>query len=224
MANLPALASQLQGRQGVDPKLYSIITQIAAELEALKNPIPTPTFIDFGQVADAPIAPQEFTVSFTSTHVLLNWDDIESADLYDVREGSDWDNAERVALTPTSFLTLNPTNVGEHIFLIGSRSGDSESLAQLEVIFTIPSLGYLSITPNVLDNFVRLSWTIPTSTFEIDYYEVEREGILLGRVPATFITHFENIAGTVAYSIIPIDIAGNRGPEITENVVVRSPY
>ena len=223
MANLPALASQLQGRQAIDPKLYSVITQIAADLEALKYPVPIATALAFASSEDKPPSPTEYTVSFTSTHVLLNWDDIDGVDLYDVREGDDWDSAERVALTPTSFLTLNPTNVGEHVFLIGSRNAGGESIERLTVTFTIPSLGYLVITPNVLDNFVRLSWTIPTSTFEIDYYNIEREGILLGRVPATFVTHFENIAGTISYSVTPVDIAGNNGPEITESVVVRSP-
>ena len=225
MANLSALQSAIQGIQSTDPRLYNVLSVLASEVETLKNPIPEPPSLDFVEGVNKPPVPTEYTVEFTNTHILINWDnpDEVAIDLFDVREGDDWETATRVALIPTSFLTLNPTNVGEHTYLIGSRGPGGESVAQLQVQFTIPALGYLVITPSVLDNFVRLSWTIPTSTFAIDYYNVEREGIVLGRIPATFVTHFENTAGEVTYSISPVDIAGNIGPKITEDVIVRSP-
>ena len=222
--NLSAVAAGLQGRQGIDPKLYGIISMIVEQIETLKNPIPVPSTLELSSLGK-PSAPTNFEVEFTESHVLINWEILSSNEItfFDVREGDDWDSAERVALVPTSFLSLNPTNVGTHVYLIGSVGPGGESVGQLEVTFTIPPLGYLSITCDVLDNFVRFSWTIPESTFAIDYYLVEREGISIGRVPGTIFTHFESIAGTIAYSISPVDIAGNIGPKITENCTVRSP-
>ena len=222
--NLSAVACGLQGRQGVDPKLYGVISMIVAEIETLKNPIATPIDIEISSL-DKPLSPTVYEVEFTESHVLINWTNPDASNIsfFDVREGSDWDSAERIALVPASFLALNPTNVGDHVYLIGSVGPSGESVDRLKITFTIPPLEYLSITCDVLDNFIRFSWTIPKSIFTIDYYLVEREGIAIGRVPGTIFTHFESIAGTIAYSVSPVDIAGNIGPKITESCTVRNP-
>lgn len=232
--NLSAVASQLQGRQGIDPKLFSVITQIASELETLKNPIsreirPDIPSGDPDVPTDLPpLNPGQFDVEYTSTNVIIRWGKVDGADLYDVREGSDWDTAEQVALTPTAFIVLNPVHVGTHTYLVGTRNSlGEESETQSEVEFIIPPIGYISVSVTVIDNNVRLTWTRPPSTFEIDYYRIRRtfdgETTLVGRVSANFISYFENTAGSYSYSITPVDIAGNHGPEIIEDVVLENP-
>ena len=97
------------------------------------------------------------------------------------------------------------------------------SVERLEVTFTVPPLGYLSIESTVIDNFIRLEWEEPSSTFDIDYYIFKRGDVRKGRISNTFLNYFESSAGTNEYSIAPVDIAGNVGPEISESVVVRNP-
>ena len=142
---------------------------------------------------------------------------------FDVRRGENWDEAERIALIPIGLLILDPVNVGIHTYLIGTSGPGGNSVERLEVTFTIPPLGYLSIESTVIDNFIRLEWEEPSSTFDIDYYIFKRGDVRKGRISNTFLNYFESSAGTNEYSIAPVDIAGNIGPEISESVVVRNP-
>ena len=50
-----------------------------------------------------------------------------------------------------------------------------------------------------------------------------REQTLVGRQDGTFAIVFETSGGTFLYRVIPVDLAGNRGPEASISVAVRQP-
>ena len=204
--------------------LHSLLTAVISALEPLKNPIPKETTISLPE-GEKLLIPTTYEVTLNKNNVTISWDnpDVAAISYFDVRRGDDFETAERVAFIPIGLLILNPVNVGEHRYLIGSVGPGGESIDQLEVTFTIPALGYLSIESTVIDNFIRLEWEEPESTFDIDYYIFKRGNVRKGKISNTFLNYFESSAGTNTYSIAPVDIAGNVGPEISESVEVRNP-
>ena len=222
MANLSSLLSGLQGRQNIDPRLYDVVKILASEVETLKNPTARFQHLEYSPSDDVPSATTG-SYTLTKTNVLLSWNDVEGADYYDVRKGSDWETAERIGLPIASALALNPINVGITSYLIGTVKDGEISTSRLQIDVVVPALGYLSLETTVLDNFVLIRWIEPTTTFRIDYYKFERGNVLIGNSPNTFITYFERAAGDVDYFFTPVDIAGNEGPEVCIQVTVRNP-
>lgn len=119
---------------------------------------------------------------------------------------------------------IDPVLYGTHTYLIKTIDVNGNySSASTQVIFTLTQIPAPSISPQVIDNNVLLYWTEPVSTFNIDHYELLKDGVVRGIVTATFSTFFEAVAGTYTYSIIGYDVAGNASLEGSVAVDVNQP-
>lgn len=148
------------------------------------------------------------------TFLRLSWDDISGAFRYEVRYGTDWSTATPLLRTSANVVNLDPEElnltVGNHTFLvrpvdISGNYGDTIS----SVVFTVPAVGTPDLSLDVIGNSVVLRWTVPMSTWKIDYYIIYRDAVEDGRLNGTFKLLQELAGGTYDYSIAAVDIVGN---------------
>jgi hypothetical protein len=158
-----------------------------------------------------------FSYSLSSTSVNLSWtapSPIGSTIFYEIRQGADWDTAAFVLRTPSLGAALNPLPVGSTQYLIKTLNGlGDESVDSATTTVVVPALGIPEVTANVIDNNVLLTWTEPTSSFIVDYYEVLKDGVVQGELSGTFMSLFETVSGSYVYGVIAYDIAGNASAE-----------
>ena len=114
--------------------------------------------------------------------------------------------------------------MGSTIYRIKTINSNGDySVEETKVEVIVPPIGGLVITATVIDNNVLLSWTKPTTTFNIDYYEITKNGSVIGQNRSTFFVTFETVSGTYTYGVTAIDIAGNESDESTIAAEVRQP-
>lgn len=165
-----------------------------------------------------------FTYTLLPLGIKLEWDRPTNATLFEIRKGSSWESASRQLVTSTLSAVLDGQPVGSHIYLIKGQAVDgsqSEVPAIREVI--VPALGDIFVNGSVIDNFVMLSWTVPTSAFRIDYYIITKDGNEIGRSTGTFAPVFENTSGTYQYGVQAVDIFGNMSAIATKDFEVSQP-
>ena len=194
ISNKNVVDSLIQGVQRSNPRLYEILHLMNQNFGYLLDDL-TPVFerITTGDILTTPpAAPTDLSYTILPTGVLLSWVESEpeglgEVALYDVRYGTDWDTATRITRTPNLNVLLSPLTVGNHTYLIksiGTTGTPSKNTA--DIVITIPSMGSISLTANCIDNNVLLSWTIPTHSFNIDHYNITRNGSAYGQVNSTF--------------------------------------
>jgi len=165
-----------------------------------------------------------FTHTVNSDGVVLSWEnpDDPTPRWYDIRLGTLWGTADRVAVTSATQFNLGPVASGTYLIKALNRNG-AESPNAASTVVTIPALGTISVTATVIDNNVLLKWTAPTSLFAIDYYTVKKGGTVIGTIKGTFTAIYEQASGTFTYSITPVDIGGNSGTPATVDAIVNTP-
>ena len=216
----------IQGIQLENPRLYQILMELNGGLLTMqeeifpliiKDRLPTST------VGILP-APPSFTFAFQPTSVRFFWSQVEQAFGYEIREGLLWDTATFRVRTASLQVDLDPLLSGSYYFLIktinsaGEYSDDPRS-----VLVDVPAISAVIIAREVIDNNVLLRWTLPSSTFRIIYYEISKSGVVVGQVDSTFFATFENVAGTYTYTVLGVDVIGNRGLPADITVQVASP-
>jgi hypothetical protein len=202
-----------------DPKLYETIKIVAEQLDAVTlhlNPIQEVTArSQSAQELPPPVV--TFTYSLSTTAVILSWtapDPIGSTVFYEIRQGADWDSATFVLRTPSLSAALNPLAIGSTQYLIKTLNGlGDECVDTATTTVVVPALGIPVVTAQVIDNNVLLTWTEPSSSFTVDYYEVLKDGVVQGELSGTFMALFESTAGSYTYGVIAYDIAGNASAE-----------
>lgn len=219
------LNSLLQGYQHADPRLYDILSGLIGSVEDLQDTV-FPIVEQISNITEEPIpdVPLNFAYSTTLRNLILTWSAAANARTYEIRRGSDWDTASQVTVTGITEVRLDPIAVGTTRYLLKALNGNGEystGFATLDVI--ILPIGSTTITGRVIDNFVLLTWSIPGSTWDIDFYTIKRGTDTIGIQRGTFIAIFEAISGTFTYSITPTDIAGNLGPTASITLVVSQP-
>ena len=161
----------------------------------------------------------------TDRNIILAWTSLGAGYTYEIREGATWATANYVTTALGSSVPLNPRVVGSYTFLIKAinQSGSYSAIASSTVV-EVPNIGSVSVTNQVISNNILFFWTPPTSSFVIDYYEILRDGILVGRVSGTFFAYFEVVGGTYSYTIRAVDIIGNQSPnEVSATITVGNP-
>jgi hypothetical protein len=232
-SDIQSIANSLIARaQKTDPVIMDILQLLLDETRRLGIIIdPPPSVggkIGSGIAALSPPNVLVFTYELTRTNLILRWEP-PTVDfiLYEIRKGTVWDTATRILTTTTLQAILDPIAVGIHTYLIktistGLGAGIYSQIAKsLDVI--IPQLGSILIVPNVIDQNVLLNWTIPTTTFEIEHYDVSRQGVFFSTSRSNFHVILESTGGKFTYGITPVDIAGNRGQESTVTVELAPP-
>lgn len=227
----------LQQLQKTDP-LYDLIRLLIADLGEVRDvviPEAIQSVLDsLGAPAPLVEPPLFFTYSVQPRSVRFNWEDLGipndiNIKEYELRKGTVWEAATFQVRTNSTQVDINPIATGTHRFLLKSINADgiySVHVAELDVI--INAIGNVSVSAVVIDNNVNLSWTIPTSPFTLDYYIIKSAKspaalVERARLSGNFFSKFETSEGTYIYSITPVDIAGNLGPEIQTTTDVNQP-
>ena len=100
--------------------------------------------------------------------------------------------------------------------------------AEAGIDVTISAPGAPTITAQVVDNNVMLTWSATAGTLPIARYEIRRGAVfasatVLGAVSATFKAILEQTSGDFTYWVAPIDTADNYGTEASKVVSVAEP-
>lgn len=223
-----ALARALrQGVQLKDQRLYDLLglmidslAKTDTDLVEVERRLMATFGISTGEVADVTV----FDYTLLPWYVKLSWEQVTGVSLYELRKGTDWDTADFVTRTPTLSALLDPIAAGTTRYLIKSMNSVGNyclNAKSIDVVVTGPSQP--TITSTVIDNYGLIYWTIPTSDFEISYYELKKSGSLVGRVTGTFTTIFETTGGTYNYTLQAFDIAGNAGTSVGFDLIFGSP-
>lgn len=226
--NSTSFNNLLQGIQHRDPKLYALLKLLGAEVIRHQLELFPPE--DVGLIQDDAPATIPVLATFTyqlfSDNILLSWTLASgTAARYEIRAGgTSWETGNIVIQTDTSSARINPLTVGTHKYWIKGISEDGDySASALSIDIIIPPIGGLSVTAQIIDNNVLLFWSLPSSTFRLSHFIVEKNGTEIGRVNSTFITVFEVVSGTYNYSVRAVDIAGNESAESSVNATVTQP-
>lgn len=226
-SNIQSIVNSLLARSAtLDPVLLSILQEITDELDRLgivvyDAPTSTGKPSDSTGTSGKPLIPTSFTYTLTQDNVLLFWTPADSNYVfYEVRKGPTWIDGEKLFVTNNAQAILDPLKYGTHTFWLRTLSTLGEySNDILSVTITIPEIGFVVVTSAVVANSVTLGWTIPSSTWRLDYYKVKRDGVQIATTAGTFFAISEDTAGEHTFGIIPVDIAGNEGPESQITVI-----
>lgn len=215
--NNAEINSYLEGLQKTNPTLYNLLRLLSEDLNYVVDVLIPDTVTSILTQINVPaplaIAVDSFTYIITPLTVRFNWttDDPNSVQ-FEVRKGASWDTAEFQFRTIAYQADINPIPTGITHFLIRSINIDGViSTEELGVDVTVVGITAPTISPQVIDNNVLLSWTVPNSPFQISYYNIYRDGVLIGTQSGTFFVYFEVFSGTFTYSVVAVDIAGNVG-------------
>jgi len=238
MSDESTALSLLGGIEFDDPRLYSLLDSFIRDLYALDRQINPPTTRSFGASGiQLPIlsAIGGFSGQIFPNNIRLSWTSIGSGIVYEIRylagsgyDSDDWDAANSLIETTTAVVNLDPISIplttGSHTFFLKGTSSDGiESETAETIIIAIPQITAPVITPTVIDNFVLLRWTIPTSSLAISHYNVYKDGTLIGEMNGTFEAIFETTGGTYTYTVEAEDIVGNVGRSTSVVVSVNQP-
>lgn len=206
------VSGEIASIRAKDARLGRTLEMLNKQLFALKqlvDPLVADTTASVS-AASAPTTPGGFSVAFTGTTVRFSWASVDGAASYEVRRGDDWDTATLEFRTVNVGADIDPVLIGDYTFLLKAIDIDGNySDDPAEVSFSIPLILPVVITSIVIDNTVLLTWSSPTTVFNITRFDVYRDDVLFGFSRGNFSSIFEAVAGDYTYKIIAVDLAGN---------------
>lgn len=210
------------------PGVADALRLIAEEVRRIGNIVDPPPITQSKPVTSNPTPPLNvltFTYRFTDTNVILEWVAPSTQFLnYEIRKGTTWETADYITTLSGLLVVLDPLLQGSHTYLIkGINSNGVYSVTPASVTVIVPAMGGVALTSQLVDNNALLYWTTPTSTFKIDYYKFYKDGIFQANIRSNFTISTEIATDNYIYSIIPVDIAGNEGPEVQLELRVAGP-
>lgn len=227
-APVSAIPNLIESVRSNDPTLADLLTIITDETARLALQVDPPPITQKKVSIAKGAAPNDvvnFAYTFTTRNIILTWE-APNLDflLYEIRIGTTWNTATRILTTATLQAILDPIAIGTTTYLIKAiNSAGVYSLNAVEVDVVVPALGVFTVTSVVLGNFVLLTWTIPTSTFDIDHYIIKKDGVEFARLKTTFLANQELAGGTFTYSIVAYDIFGNASASQSNTALVPPP-
>jgi hypothetical protein len=166
----------------------------------------------------APAAPA-LAASLAGPGYVLSWTTPASVfpiDHYVISTGTTLGGATQIALAYTTQHQSKVDFGGSRNFWVSAvdAAGNVGASAMAQLTVSPPSIP--SVTTQVIDNNVLLSWSdatqsLPVSTYEIAKGSSQSTAQVIGTKSGLFTTVFETVAGTYTYWITGIDAAGNRG-------------
>lgn len=228
--NESQLFSMIQQLKVEDPILKDLLRQFVSRFQDTYSVVfPPETAAPEQEDAEGTSNPPADITSFTYTLLPLGikfeWNK-PSSDiiLFEIRKGNTWDTASRQLVTSTLSAVLDGQTIGTHKYWIkGQKIDGTYSANALSVDVLIPAIGPILINGSVIDNFVLLSWSAPTSAFQLQYYRIYRDGSVIGTTSGTLMPVFENTSGTYQYGIQAVDIIGNESTISTKDFIVNQP-
>lgn len=228
--NNAQIESLINGLQFSDPRTAEVLRLLnkesqraTAEMDSRLKKLEGP-FVDLSKsiipqdVLNFQAVARAFSVHFTFDRTNI------AQRAFEIRVGTSWDNSQRVLTTASLQFDIDPILKGNYIYFIKAISVTG-NYSQNAAFTFLSILGPSSVTisSSVIDNNVLLSWTLPTSEFQIDYYKVLRNGVEIGHQGSSFFAIFEPQAGIYTYSIVAYDIAGNTSPMASQTISVSTP-
>jgi hypothetical protein len=183
-----------------------------------------------GLVVSAPSQPvANYTIN--GGNLTLNWTASSGdypIDRYEIRYGSTWSSGTFVDTLQARTYELKIGWSGLRSFMVRAHDavGNESSEGGTGVTINLP--GAPTITPEVIDNFALLKWSLAPGTLPIQHYEVRKGDVfssadVLGTFGGTFATVFESAAGNYKYWVVGIDTADNYGTEASLSVYINQP-
>lgn len=193
--------------------------------------VPVYTYLIGGPIgAPADVTGLTATIGLSTIHLSWNAVPIENHMQYEVRTGDDWDSAEYVGTTLSTFMEVDPVSAGSTTWLVKALDRQGKySINPDSFTLTIGLPSAPDLTVQVIDNNVLLSWTASVSAQPILTYEIREGGTswdtatMIGTKTGLFTSVFEQVAGNFTYWVAAIDIAGNIGPADSVTAYVSSP-
>jgi hypothetical protein len=169
-----------------------------------------------GDIAVLNIAP------FLNT-LRLSWDLVDNAARYEIRLGSDWDSGTSLLKTSSNVANFDPIAdnfvYGTYTFWIKAVGFDGlYSKNAISATLTVGEIAAPALTGSSIANNALLFWSDPASTWMINYYNIYRDGVVVGNVVGNFTSYQELAAGTHSYKVTAVDIVDNEStpsPEVT---------
>lgn len=210
-----------------DPRLVQILETLMDDLhETIITVNPIKDAVAASGISDTtpPATPSVITVTLLPFNIQLAWGSVTNAQLYEIQQGTVWESATFILKTSSLAASLNPLSTGSHNYLIKAISVSGiYSLLPLAFQIVVPSIGSVVVTSSVIDNNVLIYWTIPTSAFFIDHYNIYKGGVKFAEIKSNFISRFEVVSGIYTYGVEAVDIAGNVGSRGNTSATVRQP-
>lgn len=228
--NETQLYSLIQSLTIDDPVLKDLFREFVKRQQIVFNEI-------FEEVAEAP--PQEtipildpiadvlvFEYELVSQGIHLTWEQPSlNAILYEIRVGESWENSSRILVSSTlSAIVPGRETNATHKFWIKAQTLDGrQSVNAKELDVLIPAIETPILSGSVIDNFALISWQPCVSSFQLDYYDIYKNGEFFGRTYTTFLTMPELESGTYTYCITAVDIFANRSDPGCKDFLVSQP-
>lgn len=185
---------------------------------------------------------QGFHGAILSYGIQLSWDSVPDPDVseYEIRVGAateSWENSALVVRTRTTTYIAELRLQGSYRFLIkaiDSTGNYSETAAIVSVNIPVPTAP--NVTLSLEGDTLVFRWTVPTSTFAIDQYEVTygvvtetnpvptyEASISLATIKGTTLRSRINWSGTRFFWVAAKDVAGNLGTPFLVTMTITAP-
>lgn len=161
--------------------------------------------------------------------VRIKWDERLETNFYELRTGASWDTATLIApVTGTEYLwAAQPTGtITLWLKSIDANGNYSTNAISLNAVITgpgAPDASYETAGPDEV-----LSWTIPTSGFTVDRYEIRQgaswaAGVKVDSTKATSYRRKVDYSGARTYWIAAVDVQDNYGEPDSLSVNITIP-
>lgn len=108
---------------------------------------------------------------------------------------------------------------------ITAQPDGSAQVAMAPLVDDVPPTPPAVMTISAAAGMVHVRWTTATDDVGVDHYEVERDGVVVGRTAAPTTAYDDAVQGprTVRYRVLAVDAAGNRGATNSSTITVPAP-
>lgn len=142
---------------------------------------------------------------------------------YEIRYGASWAAGVTVAAGNITHFETSVNWTGSRTFWVAAYDTAGNVGTATQVLFSPAAPGTVTVTTQVIDNNVLLSWSAASGTLPVAYYMVDRGGTPIGPVAGRFTVIYETLAGNYTYGITAYDSAGNAGARSTATATVQQP-
>ena len=171
-----------------------------------------------------PYSPTNMSIgsSVDGNNLVLNWKDCErtfAIDYYTVYDKYT-DVTYKIA---TNYVVLPSRPAGRYLTRITACDVLGQASATMDYYITVAGVGGMDVTAGIDGADVLIEWSIPDSSFALDYYVVKTDndvivnesnldfehGDEIGRAKVNYLRVPAGTAGTYTYYVWAVDIAGN---------------
>lgn len=147
---------------------------------------------------------------------------------YEIRYGDTWAGGTFVTKLQARTIALDIDWGVSRRFWVAAYDAANNLGTPGSAILTLQALSQPTITAQVIDNNVLLSWTESTGSLPVKHYEVRKgatldTSTLIGTLQGRFSTVFESTSGSYTYWVVPFDTANQPGAAASRTTTVYQP-